>query len=121
MNITELDIIRFSASLLFCYYYYRSKVYLFLWLAILNLIVLTSNRLVNEMWRLKLIISVYVVLVLFLYLYKNRGLLLRNIKDENKFKLDMNHIYYKKMVLPFLIWLFFAIAVKLVYKVILQY
>lgn len=121
MNITELDIFHISTAILLFSYYHRSKIYLFIWIALLNIIMVATSKFTNNVLQAKIIISSYVLLVLSVYLYKLRYTLLGgDISQAKEYKLHAYNSGKNTMILPLLIWLAFNIAVRIVYKYMLR-
>lgn len=120
MIIAEIEILRFSIAILFLFYFYRSKIYIFIWIALLNILLVISNRFVDKVLHVKMIISVYVLLVIFVYLYKYRKILFGDTKYVAEYKLSSKRVYNSKMIIPFVIWLAFTTFVKILYKYVLR-
>lgn len=119
MIINELDLLHISTAMLFLYLFVKCKVYFFLWFSVLNIINLVGNKTIYDKLHLKSIIAVYVIIIITFYIFNNRGLLFSKIKFEKIQKMNTER-FDKKTILPFLIWLIFNIATKVIYKKIFQ-
>lgn len=113
MKVTHFDIFHLSTAVLFLIYYYRSKIYIFIWIALLNIIMITAGKITISNFNGQLAITLYVLLVLSVYLYKHKYVLLgKSIIQTKDNKLNAND----NMVIPFLIWIAFNIVVKIFFK-----
>jgi hypothetical protein len=117
MIVTKQILTQLSISILFYHYYLRSKIYIFLWVAILNIILLTSNLLTITERNTKLIVAVYVVVVIFVYILKNNITVIEQEKSNYIYKLNNIKHHNKKMLLPFMLWLIFYISVNILFAI----
>lgn len=79
MTLKLTDFTELTIAIVFFYVFFVSKIYLSLWACLYQLIKLGSKLILwSNAAYYKAVISVYVLLVLFGYLYKFRGVLLSN-------------------------------------------
>ena len=89
MTFQLTDFTELTIAILFFYVFFVSKIYLSLWAGLYQLTKLASHLIfaTNSAYY-KAAISVYVLLVLFGYLYKFRGVLLSNESFPKKLPID---------------------------------
>lgn len=71
MNISIEQFIYLMSAVLFVYVFFETKIYLILWIAILDLIIFVSR----DLRFYKIIVTSYIILIFLSYIYRERNVL----------------------------------------------
>jgi hypothetical protein len=115
MNVTYLDTFYLSTIILMMIYYFRSKIYLFIWVALLNFSMLVTNAIICSVFTRKVIVIIYVVSVMLVYICQY----IHATSSKYSRKTDkINPFLGNKKMLPFFAWMVFNLVAKLIFKLV---